>query len=57
MKETNESILDYYVLPQSEIPERRIEFQDWQRFDTFRIAIGTGLAPAILWSLGLEPSV
>jgi len=57
MKETNESILDYYLLPHSEIPERRIEFQDWPRFDAFRIEIGDGLAQAILSSLGLGPSV
>jgi hypothetical protein len=55
MKETNESILDYYLLPHSEIPERRIEFQDWPRFDAFRIEVGEGLAQAILSSLG--PSV
>ena len=52
MKETNESILDYYLLPHSEIPERRIEFQDWPRFDAFRIEVGEGLAQAILSSLG-----
>jgi DNA invertase Pin-like site-specific DNA recombinase len=56
MKEANEGILDYYVLPQSEIPERRIEFQDWPRFDPFRVTAQEGLAPAILWSLGVEPS-
>jgi hypothetical protein len=39
MTEGNGSVLDFHLLPPAEIPERRIEFQDWQRFGAFRAEV------------------
>jgi DNA invertase Pin-like site-specific DNA recombinase len=48
MTERNESALDFHLLPPAEIPERRIEFQDWQQFCAFRVETMADLAKRLL---------
>ena len=48
MTEGNESVLDFHLLPPAEIPNRRIEFQDWQQFRAFRIEATADLAKRLL---------
>jgi len=48
MTQGNERVLDFHLLPPAEIPERRIEFQDWQQFCAFRIEAMADLAERLL---------
>jgi DNA invertase Pin-like site-specific DNA recombinase len=48
MTEGNESVLDFHLLPPAKIPDRRIEFQDWQQFVAFRVEVIGELAKRLL---------
>jgi DNA invertase Pin-like site-specific DNA recombinase len=57
MTEGNESVLDFHLLTPAELPQRRIEFQDWQRFDAFRVESLAELAQRFLSpKLVLQPN-
>jgi DNA invertase Pin-like site-specific DNA recombinase len=48
MTEGNHTVLDFHLLKPAELPQRRIEFQDWQQFGAFRVESLAELAQRFL---------